>query len=157
MAAIREINVGVSQLNEVVQQNAAAGHQLASTSYDLATQSSTLQHYVEFFRLDTTSAHGQPAPPRTPPPSPAMTVTRRRPPPHRGPTGLGHGPDGMGPSPAPLPPHSPMQGGGAAGQLGGHVGGSQPGHGVGHPQGHSTGGVIVNLDEDDNFERQPLY
>ena len=41
MAAIRQINVGVSQLNEVVQQNAAAGHELASTSFDLATQSTT--------------------------------------------------------------------------------------------------------------------
>ncbi len=145
MAAIREINVGVSQLNEVVQQNAAAGHQLASTSYDLATQSSTLQHYVEFFRLDTASSNGPPAPPRPAPSPPAMTVTRRRPPPHRGPGNLGHGPEGMGPSPAPLPPHSPMQGGGNAGQIG--LGQS------GQSQGHSPGGVIVNLDDDENFVR----
>ena len=32
MAAIREINVGVSQLEEVVQQNAAASHQLSATA-----------------------------------------------------------------------------------------------------------------------------
>ena len=53
MAAIREINVGVSQLEEVVQQNAAASHELAATSNDLAIQSSSLQQKVEFFRLDT--------------------------------------------------------------------------------------------------------
>ena len=52
MAAIREINVGVSQLEEVVQQNAAASHELAATSTDLASQSSSLQQKVDFFRLD---------------------------------------------------------------------------------------------------------
>ena len=35
MAAIREINVGVSQLEEVVQQNAAASHQLSATAAGL--------------------------------------------------------------------------------------------------------------------------
>ncbi len=54
MAAIREINVGVSQLEEVVQQNAAASHELSATATDLASQSSTLQHQVDFFQLDTT-------------------------------------------------------------------------------------------------------
>ncbi len=39
MAAIREINVGVSQLEEVVQQNAAASHQLSATATGLASQS----------------------------------------------------------------------------------------------------------------------
>ena len=145
MAAIRQINVGVSQLNEVVQQNAAAGHELASTSYDLATQSSTLQHYVEFFRIEPSlEVHGGPAAHHGPPPPPRA---RRLPPPRRpGPTGLGgagHGPDSHGPSPANLPPHNSMQGGGASGA--GSLGGTSQ---HGHP-----GGVIVNLDDDDNFER----
>ncbi len=39
MAAIREINTGVSQLEEVVQQNAAASHELSGTSSDLAAHS----------------------------------------------------------------------------------------------------------------------
>ena len=39
MAAIREINVGVSQLEEVVQQNAAASHELSATATGLASQS----------------------------------------------------------------------------------------------------------------------
>src|SRR5262249_10270314 len=69
MAAIREINVGVSQLEEVVQQNAAASHELAATSTDLASQSSGLQQKVEFFRLES-SANGftgaAPLPPRPP-------------------------------------------------------------------------------------------
>src|SRR5271165_708964 len=54
MAAIREINMGVSQLEEVVQQNAAASHELSATATGLASQSSTLQHQVDFFHLDTT-------------------------------------------------------------------------------------------------------
>ncbi len=83
MAAIREINVGVSQLNEVVQQNAAAGHELASTSFDLANQSSTLSHYVAFFQVDTQSVNGHPASP-PPPPPPAIVTARRLPPPHHG-------------------------------------------------------------------------
>ncbi len=109
MAAIREINVGVSQLNEVVQQNAAAGHQLASTSFDLANQSSTLSHYVAFFQVDTQNANGRTAPHLSPPP--AVVTSRRLPPPHHG--GSGHhrggglGPDTHGPAPAPcrrIPP-----------------------------------------------------
>ena len=145
MAAIRQINVGVSQLNEVVQQNAAAGHELASTSYDLATQSTTLQHYVEFFQVDTTLANGH-GPPHgaTPPRIPA--ARRLPPPPQRG---TGAGPDGQvhGAAPAHLPPHPPAQGSGATGgPLGGHAGNNQHSHGGGS-------GVIVSLDDDDNFER----
>ena len=149
MAAIRQINVGVSQLNEVVQQNAAAGHELASTSYDLANQSSTLQHYVAFFQVDGFAANGRPA--HVTPPTTGGTSPPRRlpPPPHQGP-GRGHGgglgPDSHGPTPAPLPPHSPSQGtGGAGGGFSGHLG-----H---NPHGHGGGGVIVSLDDDDNFER----
>ena len=144
MAAIREINVGVSQLNEVVQQNAAAGHQLASTSYDLANQSTTLQHYVEFFQLDTAQDdappgpqihHSPPAPPT--PQRPQQTSRRLSAPTHRpGPVGFGPGPDGHG------SPHTPAQGAGSAPTA--HLGNNQHNH---------AGGVVVNLDEDDNFER----
>ena len=151
MAAIREINVGVSQLNEVVQQNAAAGHELASTSFDLATQSATLTHYVEFFQVDPSHGEGPPGPAQhapPPPPShrPASPSRRLPPPPQRlGPGSLGPGPDGHGPTPAPLPPRTPLQGGGGAtGPIGGQIGNNQHGH---------PGGVVVNLDDDDNFER----
>jgi methyl-accepting chemotaxis protein len=146
MAAIRQINVGVSQLNEVVQQNAAAGHELASTSYDLATQSSTLQHFVEFFRLDGTLANGRAGAVLPPLPPAGQPPARRLPPPPHGPSQRGGGPDAHGPSPAHLPPHAPSQGGGGAGPAGGHIGHNQHGHAPG-------GGVIVNLDDDDNFER----
>ena len=148
MAAIRQINVGVSQLNEVVQQNAAAGHELASTSFDLETQSTTLQHYVEFFQIDA-SLNGQPPPHATSrgyPPPPA-SAPRRQPPPHRGPGGLG--PEGTTGPPARLPSHPPQGEGSAAGPRG-QLGPAAHGHGHGPASG---GGVIVNLDEDDNFER----
>ena len=157
MAAIRQINVGVSQLNEVVQQNAAAGHQLASTSYDLSTQSTTLQHYVDFFQLDANALNGHPAPRPITPPQPMTTSRRLPPPPHRGGGGghgHGHGPETHGPNPARLPPHTPMQGGGAAGQLGSPLSGNSGAHGPTAGHSHSSGGVIVNLDDDDNnFER----
>jgi methyl-accepting chemotaxis protein len=150
MAAIREINVGVSQLNEVVQQNAAAGHELASTSYDLATQSSTLQHYVEFFQLDGGPGNGRPGAPLPVPPTQPPPPSRRLPPPpagghpHHGRPGGALGPDTHGPAPARLPPHPPNQGGSSA----------LPGSGAAGPPAHGHGGgVIVNLDDDDNFER----
>ena len=149
MAAIRQINVGVSQLNEVVQQNAAAGHELASTSYDLATQSSTLQHYVEFFQVDASLGNGQVMTSRLAPPPPPPPPPRRLPPPPQGGAHRpgGFGPSTHGPSPAHLPPHPPSQGnGGAVNSSGGQLGHSQHGHGHG-------GGVIVNLDSDDDFER----
>ena len=148
MAAIRQINVGVSQLNEVVQQNAAAGHELASTSYDLATQSSTLQHYVEFFRLDGGPGNGRASGALPAPPPTQHTPSRRLPPPPPASPPHGRsgpmGPDTHGTSPAPLPPHAPSQGGGGALPGGGHGSNASHGHG---------GGVIVNLDDDDNFER----
>ena len=59
MAAIREINLGVSQLEEVVQQNAAASHELSATADGLATQASTLQELVDFFQIDTSGLDGQ--------------------------------------------------------------------------------------------------
>ncbi len=76
MAAIREINVGVNQLEEVVQQNAAASHELAATSTDLASQSSSLQQRVEFFRLDT-SANGFQGGVTAPAPRPTVGRPRR--------------------------------------------------------------------------------
>ncbi len=165
MAAIREINLGVSQLNEVVQQNAAAGYELRSTSLDLKNQSRTLQHYVEFFQIDTVTGETPPGPenqapaaPYTPPPRSHPAPARRiAPPAHRagapnfgpGGAGAGHAPDGHGHTHPPerLAPHAPAHPGGApagANPLGGHLGNNQHGHGS---------GVIVNLDEDDNFER----
>jgi methyl-accepting chemotaxis protein len=180
MAAIREINVGVTQLNEVVQQNAAAGLQLASTSYDLAHQSRTLQHYVEFFQIATGSDEPAAAAGprlRAPAPGPANhspTNSRATPLPrahqaparrllpqaHRGAgpasgAGAGNGPDGhaQGSGPGSGPGQGQGQGQGhapdrlapqAPAHQGGHLGNNQHGHGS---------GVIVNLDEDDNFER----
>jgi methyl-accepting chemotaxis protein len=156
MAAIREINVGVSQLEEVVQQNAAASHELAATSTDLASQSSGLQRKVEFFRLEST-ANGTQAgitspPPRTPVSKPYSRTQppagKKLPPPRPAPA---HSPDGQmgathqaaaaGPqSPPALPQHGASPGNQAP----------SPGTGIGSPP---RGGVVVNLDDDDNFER----
>ena len=156
MAAIREINVGVSQLEEVVQQNAAASHELAATSTDLASQSSSLQQRVEFFRLDASSNGFQggitapaPRPPLGRPPSRPQTQSHKR---LTGPRPPAlHSPDGQqqtshananthtAPSAA-LPQHGPSPA----------VPPPPPAGGIATPQ---RGGVVVNLDDDDNFER----
>jgi methyl-accepting chemotaxis protein len=156
MAAIREINVGVSQLEEVVQQNAAASHELAATSTDLASQSSGLQQKVEFFRLES-PANGFPGGPPSPQPRPVLTksVVRPQPSPSKKlpaprPTS-NHAPDGQ---PTSAPPGSPSAVSGAPGQPshGGpsHVPPPPPSGGHVSPP---RGGVVVNLDDDDNFER----
>ena len=128
MAAIREINVGVSQLDEVVQQNAAASHELASTSSDLAAQSSTLQHQVEFFRRATTLAR----------PSRRRTAARSRP-------RLPRAPDAVRPGESPARSHRPSPRS-AAGRTG-----PPTDHPADRPL--RPGGIVVNLDDDDNFER----
>jgi methyl-accepting chemotaxis protein len=158
MAAIREINVGVSQLEEVVQQNAAASHQLSATATGLASQSSNLQHLVDFFQIDTSgngwvggpgsegrshagAAVRAQAHPVKPLPAPGRRVVHT----HAldGRHGFGNASSGgqvhaasppalpshSGPANTPSPPPS-------------SISGTSP-----------RGGVVVNLDDDDNFER----
>jgi methyl-accepting chemotaxis protein len=156
MTAIREINVGVSQLEEVVQQNAAASHELSATATGLASQSSTLQHQVDFFQLDTTG-NGYSGGPESRERSHASAAMRAQAPaskplpaPSRRGTGS-LGADGQLGT-------SSSSGGNvrspAAGALPAHPGPTgpppPPSNNMGTP---SRGGVVVNLDDDDNFER----
>ncbi len=143
MAAIREINVGVSQLNEVVQQNAAASTELATTSSDLAWQSTTLQHHVDFFQLNGETDGGQtgqgPSHHRAPthlPCHPSTSPTSHTPP------RLGRaGHDNHVRSLRSRAHPTPGQPGSNSRAHGGHLGGPQ----------HNGGGVVVNLDDDDNL------
>ena len=66
-SAIHQISTGVSQLEEVVQQNVSASVELAATAASLATQASSLEHLVGFFRVD----HARHEPTRARPPAPA--------------------------------------------------------------------------------------
>ncbi len=160
MAAIREINLGVKQLEEVVQTNAAASHELSATADGLASQASTLQELVEFFQIDTSALNGQvggggtgvvmrslsgaagraqatPVRPLSQPPRRAIHLSR--------PDGL-HGGAGSAPVPS-LPPALPAQHGPS--------GPGSPGSSS-NSGGTPRGGVIVSLDDDDNnFERFP--
>jgi methyl-accepting chemotaxis protein len=156
MTAIREINVGVNQLEEVVQQNAAASHQLSATATGLASQASTLQHQVEFFQLDTTGngyAGGGDARERSHSGAAvraqASTARPLQAPSRRQPTAIGadgqHVPapsagSTVRPSAPPALPAHPGAGGTSV----------PPSNNLG---GSSRGGVVVNLDDDDNFER----
>jgi methyl-accepting chemotaxis protein len=136
MNAIREINIGVKQLEDVVSQNAAASHELAATSNDLALQSSNLQRVVEFFRLDE-EAFVAPAGPSS---------ARRH--------------EHLAPRVSHRPTHHPAA---HSGEDSHHKSSNGPGsRGGGHlpsppasSSGHAAprGGVVVNLDDDDNFER----
>ena len=151
MAAIREINLGVNQLEEVVQQNAAASHELSGTSSDLAAHSASLQDKVGFFQLDTNENgyYGGEPPPRasrthglTAGPAPPRRLSS---PGHRGgasafdgqhggghPSSAGHsGPPALPQHPGPMSPPPP------------------PTNNLGTPR----GGVVVNLDDDADFER----
>lgn len=147
--AIQEINLGVSQLDEVVQQNAAASHELAATSGDLAGQASTLQRLVSFFRLeggfDSMSL-----------PSPAYSssgashrTSFRSSPVRRFGTGFARGASsskGASGGAASSSPGSDMDwGSGKAGNSSGSSSGSATGSG--------SGGIVVNLDDDSDFER----
>jgi methyl-accepting chemotaxis protein len=157
MNAIREINVGVKQLEEVVQQNATASHQLSATATGLDSQSTDLQREVDFFQLDTSGngfLGGTGAPARShsgaavraqAPQVKPLPATRRR----------------------PAGSHS-VDGHRSAGQIAGGAGHPPTLPALpAHPQGAGTpplapptnsgtptrGGVVVNLDDDDNFER----
>ncbi len=157
MAAIREINLGVKQLEEVVQTNAAASHELSATADGLATQASTLQELVEFFQIDTSMANGHhggggtgavmrslsgaagrahptPVRPLAQPPRRAIHTPRS--------DGM-HGPGASAtlPSPPALPVHHGPSG-------------AAPTSPASNSGGTPRGGVIVSLDDDDNnFER----
>ncbi len=154
MSAIREINLGVSQLEEVVQQNAAASHELSGTSNDLAAHSTSLQQKVNFFQLDTTGngyfGGGSTSRPslssglRRPAPAPRRLTAPRQRPNHGGVVDGQHGSiHASAPMQAPASALSQNTGSSAG------TGGAS--NNLGTPQ---RGGVVVNLlDDDDNFER----
>ena len=137
--AIQEINLGVSQLDEVVQQNAAASHQLAATSGDLAGQASTLQRLVSFFRLeggfDSMSL-----------PSPSFSAASHR--------------SQFRPSHSRRPNSSFKRASNASSAASSSSADSdwsspKPGNSSGNASsgGPNTGGIVVNLDDDSDFER----
>ncbi len=150
-AAISEINTGVSQLEEVVQQNAAASHELSGTSSDLAAHSASLQDKVGFFQLDP-SENGyyggeQPARPARGSILAPAAATRRITAP-----GTRHAPGALGDG----------SHGGHHAHASGHSGPpALPQHPVPMPPpptptnnlGTPRGGVVVNLDDDADFER----
>jgi methyl-accepting chemotaxis protein len=158
MAAIREINMGVKQLEEVVGQNAMASHSLSATATGLDSQAGTLQQQVEFFQLDALG-NGFPGPtgaivrshpgaavraqatPAKPLPAPAPRAVPQH-------SFDGTGGPGQAPGAAALPGTPP-----ALPSHAGPSGAPPPRPGSSHPGAPPRGGVVVNLDDDDNFER----
>lgn len=140
MAAIQQINVGLRQLEEVVQQNATASHELATTSEGMATQSRRLHDKVGFFRvstvIDSQYDHAAIAPAGAAQVRPPAAARRLPSPPPRG-TAQGMLPDVHGPAHGQPPAHD------THGSLGTPPSGNSQ-HG---------GGIIVNLDDDEDFER----
>jgi methyl-accepting chemotaxis protein len=151
MAAIQQINVGLKQLDEVVQQNAAASHELVATSNDLASQSLKLQDKVGFFHIYTTSdsQYDQPTFGGPPPRRLQGAGTQRRPSGQSTqPSAAGHLVSDNRAQARGLPGHQPpgheTGAPGTHGALGGPTSGNSQQHG---------GGIIVNLDDDADFER----
>ena len=127
-AAIHEINVGVRQLDQVVQQNVTASVQLASTAGSLASQSATLEHLVGFFHLGDDPRRDRD---RRPKPSPRRPAPGRRYEDDHA-SGAHHADDD--------------------GRFGADD--SQDDHRrAALPDNRSAGGVVVNLDDDTDFER----
>lgn len=134
--AIGEINIGINQLDEVVQQNASASLDLATTATALARQSTALDHLVGFFQLDASyltppSAPATASPPRSAPRSAGAPAAR---------------PDSFKRrQPTPIPPTSnsrPSLVPVPASEL---------------PSQDASGGIVLNLeDNDEDFERLPL-
>jgi len=122
-SAIHEINVGVRQLDEVVQQNVAASVELASTAESLASQAVLLEGLVGFFHLG-----GEP-------PGPGAGTASRHAPAHR-PAATSH----RGPGRALPSPRWGDRGRGPSPREG--ATGARP-----------PGGIVVNLDDDTDFER----
>jgi methyl-accepting chemotaxis protein len=134
--AIHEINVGVRQLDEVVQQNAAASHQMASTATSLSGESADLEHLMAFFNVGADGARSNRNARESNPraggmsenvrPAPAVRRIQRT-------TSL-----------------TPRSGSGARAL----PGGPRPTRdGSGESSGSGSGGIVVNLDEDADFER----
>lgn len=137
-AAIHEISTGVRQLDDVVQQNVSSSVQLASTAASLATQATTLEQLVGFFQVSRGSTaglsggsgrtrvepHVEPRYPSSPAPAANRLGSAVRPSPSRAARSL----PATGRSPA-----TTDNGGGDA----------RP----------ADGGIVVNLDDDADFER----
>ena len=128
-AAIHEINVGVRQLEQVVQQNVTASVELASTAGSLATQSASLEHLVGFFRLgepehDESSSRHHHAPGHRGSTRPVQRLTS---PAHPG------RPQAESSADRNSQPHRTTDGAPA--------------------DRRSPGGIVVNLDDDADFER----
>ena len=114
-SAIHQISTGVRQLEEVVQQNVSSSVELASTAASLATQSSSLEQLVGFFRFGAVRGATSPPARPTPPARPSPAVPPRR----------------------PSPVTSPMR------TIAGRSSADR----------RDPGGIVVNLDDDSDFER----
>jgi methyl-accepting chemotaxis protein len=153
MNAIREINVGVRQLEEVVGQNATASHDLSSTADGLASEANSLQRELNFFQIEPPGAMQQGGP-MGPARSHLEAARRAQPsqlkplPGHPRRPAAPHGVDGH---------HSIGQNSGAA--MPQATPPALPSHpvSIAPPSANAgpspRGGVIVNLEDDDNFER----
>jgi methyl-accepting chemotaxis protein len=148
--AIHQIHLGLNQLDQVVQQNASASLELASTASSLSSQSLNLEELVDFFHLapgadGEARAHGRSG-------TGGMTrgagVSARRVdggfrrPGAAGTAGLG----GAG---------STTGAGGVAGMPAKSIGGpaAAPGHPGGSMEPPPNRGIVVDLDDEGEFER----
>ncbi|MBX6312524.1 MAG: HAMP domain-containing protein [Isosphaeraceae bacterium] len=135
-AAIHQINVGVRQLDEVVRQNVASSIDLASTASGLASQAASLEHLVGFFRLGASPTAA--ATPGTPTPASAARSL-----------------------PTPAASRPSVAGRSSTGHLASEAPAATRSRPASSPELPSSdsrdrrtpGGIVVNLDDDADFER----
>ncbi len=76
---IEQINIGISQVSQVVQTNAATAQESAAASEELSSQASRLKDSAARFKLNGKSAATAPAPAPAPAPSPVLRETPKPP------------------------------------------------------------------------------
>jgi methyl-accepting chemotaxis protein len=146
--AIHQIHTGLGQLDQVVQQNASGSLELASTASSLAHQSSSLQDLVDFFQIDSSQAAGGVVGPRggrgvSDRGEASARVRARRTERSTGYTPREKPVTAHGPAPRALPTAPPPPSGGM----------NPAGATSAPPAAGGTPGIVVNLDDDADFER----
>ncbi len=59
-AGVEQVNVAMSQLSQITQQNASASEELAATAEEMSGQAANLQQLMGFFNIGNGGRHGQP-------------------------------------------------------------------------------------------------
>jgi methyl-accepting chemotaxis protein len=66
-AGVKQVNIAMSQMNQITQQNASASEELAATAEEMTSQAAQLQSLMSFFKIENAQTTFSRAPARTTP------------------------------------------------------------------------------------------